>query len=82
MKRLKPKEVEHFIKMNFKTRYIIKAHKFTIFKHQYLTSFDSKLHQYKTLRTQWNNFSLFVLFEWSTFGNFAHSFHQVSLFFT
>jgi hypothetical protein len=28
-KRLKPKEVEHSIKMNFETRYIIKAHKFT-----------------------------------------------------
>ena len=65
--------------MIFETRYLIKAHKFTIFKHQYLTSFDFKLHQYKILRIQWNTF---FVFEWSTFNNFAHSFHKVSLLFS
>jgi hypothetical protein len=59
-KRLKLKEVEHK-KMIFERRYPIKTHKFSIFKHQYLTSFDFKLHQYKILRTRRSTFLFYIL---------------------
>jgi len=85
-KRLKPKEVEHSKKMVFfKTRYPIKAHKFFIFKHQCLTSFDFKFHQHRILRTQRNTFLFyfFLLFTFSfTFGNFAHLFIKHHFFFS
>jgi len=47
--------------MIFERRYPIKAHKFFIFKHQYLTSFDFKLHQHKILRTQRSTFLFYIL---------------------
>ena len=85
-KRLKPKEVEHSKKNDsFETRYLIKAHKFSIFKHQCLTYFDFKLHQHKILRTQRNTFlfySILCVFSFFQLWQLCPSFHQASLFFS
>jgi len=80
---LKPKEVKHSIKKIILKQNISSKHTNSL-SLSTNTYFDFKLHQHTTFRTQWNNFSfpfLFLfLFEWSTFANFAHSFHLVSLF--